>query len=136
MIGSPFGQSSPPFRRTSLAVFSLPSIPSAYAGAGLGPWPKIVDQLQDFPEQVPWHRHLDHLEGDVPAMADHLRTDLHEFLPKRGQQPVRYLLRQGQSPLMAKSGPSEPPPGMSALPPKADVLSLPRGCLLMTLSGH
>ena len=25
---------------------------------------------------------------------------------------------------------------MSALPPKADVLSLPRGCLLVTLSGH
>ncbi len=26
----------PPFRRTSCAVFTLPSVPSAYAGAGLG----------------------------------------------------------------------------------------------------
>ena len=46
-----------------------------------GSSPQIIDQAQDFPEQFPRHRHLGKLERDVAAMADHLGTDLHQFLP-------------------------------------------------------
>ncbi len=52
-----------------------------------GSWSQILDQAQDCPEQFPRHRHLGQLERDVPAMADHLGTDLHQFLPQRGQRP-------------------------------------------------
>jgi|GEM_PF-6791975 hypothetical protein len=45
---------------------------------------QIINQAQDFPKQFPWHRHLGQLEGDIAAMADHLRADLHQFLPQRG----------------------------------------------------
>ncbi len=41
-----------------------------------GPSSQIINQAQDFPEQFPRHRHLGQLERDVPAMADHLGTDL------------------------------------------------------------
>ncbi len=44
-------------------------------------WSQIFDQAQDFPDQFPRHRHLSQLERDVPAMADHLGTDLHQLLP-------------------------------------------------------
>ncbi len=37
---------------------------------------QIINQAQDFPEQFPRHHHLGQLERDVPAMADHLSTDL------------------------------------------------------------
>ncbi len=50
-----------------------------------GSWSQIFDQPQDFPEQVSRHRHLGQLERDVPAMADHLGTDLDELLAQRGQ---------------------------------------------------
>ncbi len=41
-----------------------------------GAWSQIIDQHQDFPEQVPWHRHLGQLERDVPVMADNFGADL------------------------------------------------------------
>ncbi len=59
---------------------------------------QIIDQPQDFPEQVSRHRHLGQLERDVPPVAHHFRTDLHQLFPQCGQRPVLYLLRQGQSP--------------------------------------
>ncbi len=48
-----------------------------------GSWSQIINQAQDFPEQFPRHRHLGQLERDVPAMADHLSTHLHQFHPQR-----------------------------------------------------
>ncbi len=45
-----------------------------------GSWSQIINQAQDFPEQFPRHRHLGQLERDVPAMADHFRTDLDRLL--------------------------------------------------------
>ncbi len=46
-----------------------------------GSWSQIINQAQDFPEQVPRHRHLGQLKRDVPAMADNLGPDLDELLP-------------------------------------------------------
>ena len=46
---------------------------------------QIINQAQDFPEQFPRHRDLGQLERDVPAMADHFRTDLDQLLPQRRQ---------------------------------------------------
>ena len=63
-----------------------------------GAWSQIINQAQDFPEQFSRHRHLGQLERDVPAMADHLSTNLHQFLPQRGQRPVLDLLWQSQRP--------------------------------------
>jgi hypothetical protein len=51
-------------------------------------WSQIIDQPQDLPEQVSRHRHLGKMERDVPRVADHLRTDLDELVPQRGQVPV------------------------------------------------
>ena len=42
------------------------------------------------------NRRLGQLERDVPAMADHVSTDLHQFLPQRGQRPMLDLLWQSQ----------------------------------------
>ena len=36
------------------------------------------------------------MERDIATMADHLRTDLDQLLPKRRQRPVFDLLRQRQ----------------------------------------
>ena len=41
-----------------------------------GSSPQIIDQAQDFPEQVPWHRHLGQLERDIATVADDLGADL------------------------------------------------------------
>jgi len=59
-----------------------------------GSWPQIINQAQDFPEQFPRHRNLGQLERDIAAMADHLGSDLDQFLPQRGQRPV--LLASGR----------------------------------------
>ncbi len=62
----------------------LPSFYLAVEFLGLrrnGSCSRIIDQAQDFPEQFPRHRHLGQLEGDVPAMADDLGTDLDQLLP-------------------------------------------------------
>ncbi len=66
-----------PFCRFLLAVDSLGLRRS-------GSWSQFIDQAQDFLEQASRHRHLRHLERDVPAMADHLRADLDQLLPQRG----------------------------------------------------
>ncbi len=36
-------------------------------------------------------------------MADHLGTDLHQFLPQRGQRPVLDIIGQGEFLLMAEA---------------------------------
>jgi hypothetical protein len=41
----------------------------------------------------PFRRNLGQLERDVPAMADHLSIDLHQFFLQRGQGPVFYFHR-------------------------------------------
>ncbi len=57
-------------------------------------WSQIINQAQYFPEQFPRHRHLSQLERDIPAMTDHLGTDLDQLLPQCGQRPV--LLASGR----------------------------------------
>ena len=37
---------------------------------------QIINQAQDFPEQVPRHRHLSQLERNVAAMSDNLTSPL------------------------------------------------------------
>ena len=61
-------------------------------------WPQPVDEAEDFSEEFPRHRYLGQLKRDGPAMPDNLDTDLHKFLPQRGQRPVLYLLWQNQRP--------------------------------------
>ena len=58
---------------------------------------QIITQAQDFLEQAPRHRHLGQLERDVPAMADHFRTDLHQLFPQRGQRLVFHFMRKNES---------------------------------------
>ncbi len=48
-----------------------------------GSWSQIINQAQYFLEQAPRHGNLGQLESDVPAMADHFRTDLHQLFPQR-----------------------------------------------------
>jgi hypothetical protein len=38
------------------------------------------DEHEDVLEQLSRHRHLDHLEGDVAAVADDLRADINQLL--------------------------------------------------------
>ena len=65
----------------SPVAFSSPSIPSAYARSGSSS--QIINQAQDFPEQVPRHRHLSQLERNVAAMSDNLGPDLHQLVAQR-----------------------------------------------------
>ena len=44
---------------------------------------QIINQAQDFPEQVPRHRHLSQLERNVAAMSDNLGPDLHQLVAQR-----------------------------------------------------
>ncbi len=78
-------------------------MPSAYAGAGLSR--SMIDQPQDFPEQGPRHRHLGHLERDVPAMADRIGSDPDQLLSERRQGPLLDILGQHRLLLLAMSGP-------------------------------
>src|SRR5262245_2607357 len=57
---------------------------------------KPCDPLQDAAEQLTRHRHLGHLENEVATVRDHLRPDLDDLLPQRGQGPLRDLARQRQ----------------------------------------
>ncbi len=41
-------------------------------------WSQIIDQPQNFPEQVPRHRHLGQLERDVPPVAHHFQPGIEE----------------------------------------------------------
>jgi len=62
------------------------------------PWPQIIDQPQDLSEQVSRYRHLGQLERDVPPVAHHFRTDLHQLFPQCGQRPVAYGSCQAEIP--------------------------------------
>ena len=42
---------------------------------------QFFDLPQDFPKQIPGDSDLGQLEGNVPAMTNHLRADLHQLLP-------------------------------------------------------
>jgi len=46
-----------------------------------GSWPKIIDQPQDFSEQVTGHCHVGQLKGDVAPVSDDLGTDLDQLFP-------------------------------------------------------
>jgi hypothetical protein len=37
--------------------------------------------MEEAPKQLPWHRHLGHLEDEIAAVGDHLGADLHHLLP-------------------------------------------------------
>ncbi len=54
-------------------------------------------------------------------MASDLRSDLYQLLPQCGRRPVLHFLSQGESLLMANSGPSAGLRLTSALTPKADI---------------
>lgn len=56
------------------------------------------DSLDDRSEQTARDRDLRHLKGDVPAVADHLRTNLDQLLAKRRQRPLGNRLRNRQGP--------------------------------------
>jgi len=57
---------------------------------------QVIDQAQDFPEQVSWHHNLCQLKSDIAAMTDHLGPNLHQLLPQCCQRPVLDPLWQGQ----------------------------------------
>jgi hypothetical protein len=80
---------------TPLASF-VASAPSSSCGRGRCAQPG--DQRQDVGEHLPRHRDLGHLEGDVAAMADDLRTDLDQLLAQAGQRPRFCGLRHRQRP--------------------------------------
>ena len=61
-----------------------------------GAWSQIIDQPQDFSEQVTEHCHLGQLKGDVTSVNDDLGTDLGHILPQRGERSVLDVLRQSQ----------------------------------------
>jgi hypothetical protein len=53
-----------------------------------GSWSQIIDQPQEFSEQVSRHRHLSQLERDIPPVTDHFPTDLDELVLYPGQKPL------------------------------------------------
>ena len=57
---------------------------AAFAAAALscrrGRWPQPGDQRQDVGEHLSRHRDLGHLECDVSAVTDDLRTDFNQLL--------------------------------------------------------
>lgn len=56
------------------------------------------DPLDDRGKQLARDRDLRDLVGDVPAVADHLRADLDQFLAQRRQRPLGNRLGNRQSP--------------------------------------
>ena len=42
---------------------------------------QIINQAQNFLEQLPWHSNLSQMESDVTTMADDLGADLDQLLP-------------------------------------------------------
>ena len=90
-FGRPFGKSSrypdtPPVSISPRRRFPRPTpervlVADHQSGSG-------------FSGTVPTARHLGQLEGDVPAVADHLGADLHELLAQRRERLVCHLLRQ------------------------------------------
>ncbi len=59
---------------------------------------------QDLTEHPLRHRDLRHLEGEIAAVADHLRTNLDQHFPQCGHRPVLELLQQCQCPSRVKTG--------------------------------
>ncbi len=57
---------------------------------------QVINQGQDFPEQLPRHGNLGQLESYITIMADNLGSDLDQLLPQRRQRPEFHLLRQGK----------------------------------------
>ena len=57
---------------------------------------KIVDHVEDAPEQVTRQGDLGHVEGGVAGMRDHFRIDLHHLIADGGKRPVFHLLREGR----------------------------------------
>jgi len=86
----------PSSRRTSAVVVCriclvLPVMPARAApGAGRS--------ATGFPEQLPPHGDLGHLEGHVAAVTDDLGADLDQLLPQAGQRPRLRGLRHRQRP--------------------------------------
>jgi hypothetical protein len=58
---------------------------------------QLCDHAQDFGEEISRDGDLGHLEGDIAAVTDHLRTDFYELLPEGLQRPIFYRLRRRQS---------------------------------------
>ena len=54
---------------------------------------QIINQTQDFLEQVPRHGNLGQLERDVTAMSHDLRSDLDQLMAQRNQRLVLDVLR-------------------------------------------
>ena len=52
--------------------------------------------MEEAPKQLPWHRHLGHLEDHGAPVAHNLGADLHQPLAKRRQRPLLDLIRQRQ----------------------------------------
>ena len=69
-----------------------------------GAWSQIIDQQQDFSEQVPGHGDFRHLERDLATMADNFDTDFDQLLPEHGQRPVFQCRRQGECLVLATNG--------------------------------
>ena len=54
--------------------------------------------VEDRGEQVSRHRHLGQLKRHILRVPRDLGPDFNQLLPQRGQRPVPYRFRQGQSP--------------------------------------
>ena len=63
---------------------------------GNGSSSQVINQGQDFPEQLPRHRHLGQLKRDIATMADDLGADLDQLISQRGQRPAPVPFGQGQ----------------------------------------
>ena len=74
-------------RRTSPVVVRAPRPHEARSCRGRR-CPQSGDQRQDFGEHLPRYGDLGHLEGDIAAMADDLRTDLDQLLLQARQRPI------------------------------------------------
>ena len=59
---------------------------------------QVINQGQDFLEQLPWNGDLGQLECDITTMANDLGSDLDQLPPQRGQRPMLHFLGQRQGP--------------------------------------
>ena len=60
--------------------------------------PQFGDQPQNLGEQHSWHRDLGHLESNIAAVVDDLRTDLDQLFLEAGQRPRLCCFRHRQRP--------------------------------------
>jgi hypothetical protein len=47
-------------------------------------------------EHLPWDGDLGHLEGDIAAVAHHIRADLDQLVLEGGQRPITHRFRRRQ----------------------------------------